>query len=226
MNTLRVLLITPGLTPKFGGSAFSESALASHLKSKCSLTVLCREGNTDEKFLSAAGLSEVKTYRPVEVLKAYFDSSHEISKQILASDILHINGHWRWENSFFAAIAERKNIPYVFHPRGMLVMNYRKIFLKRVFNWVMGNFLIKHAARIIALSQFEIGQFKLHPITEKQIAVIPNGITPPSSMPSYRLNFPEKYFLYFGRIEARKNLLFLVNAFAKYVAQGGKSNLC
>ena len=64
-----------------------------------------------------------------------------------------------------------------------------------------------------------------HP-SEDQVVVIPNGVCslkePFQSLETY---FGSDHFLYFGRLEHRKNLLFLLEAYARYRQLGGTKKL-
>ena len=219
---MKVVLVSPGLTPEFGGSAVSEASLAANLGRQVSLTVLCRAGKKNRKFCEEFGLQQVLEYRDEETVRAFFKKDHWLFQLLEQADVVHLNGHWRWENYFFAHICEKANVPYVLHPRGMLVMNQRRPFAKRVFNQVLGNYILKHAGKVIALSHFELDQFKQHPISSSQQVVIPNGISRPDEL---FVNGKRNFFLYLGRIEQRKNLIFLVQAFGKYLQMGGNAEL-
>ncbi|MBI4404711.1 MAG: glycosyltransferase [Deltaproteobacteria bacterium] len=223
---MRILFVTPGLLSRFGGSAVSEASLASNLQSQCELFVMCRKGKVDEKFVKKFGLQTIRQYEPTDVLRAYFAPSHPLNSIIREMDLVHINGHWRWENYFFARLCQKFSVPYVLHPRGMLVMRHGRLWLKHVFSYLLGDWIVKNSARIIALSNFEVVSFRSHPIDENQIVVIPNGIDFPNfSNENHTLSTPGPYFLYLGRLEARKNLLFLLNAFSVFSKEGGKARL-
>jgi glycosyltransferase involved in cell wall biosynthesis len=223
VNTLSILLFTPGLTPHFGGSAVSEASLARSLANRCEVSVVCRRGKVDKDFIKSFDLKEVTEYSPLEIFRAWLFGNTWLNDLLKRSDVLHLNGHWKWENYFLCRLSVRYNVPYVFHPRGMLVLGYRKTFLKKVFNLMIGNFIIRNAAKIIALSNFEVRQFQSHPIKDSQIAIIPNGISVPKQYPED--SRARNAFLYIGRIEQRKNLIFLVRAFNAYLKSGGKNRL-
>ena len=106
---------------------------------------------------------------------------------------------------------------WVIHPRGMLLMGHRRVLLKRIFNLVIGSWIIKNASKVIALSRYETEQFKPHRIPPERVQIIPNGV--PLEQRGKR--DPKPYFLYIGRIESRKNLIFLIQAFQKYRQSGG-----
>jgi glycosyltransferase involved in cell wall biosynthesis len=223
---LKILLVTPGLTPSFGGSAVSEASLCQFLEKNSELNVFCRRGKLDRAFTDAYDIVHVEEYKPIEVFRAWLNKKHPLSRAFQILDVIHLNGHWKWENYFWAKLARRHSVPLIFHPRGMLVAGYRKPWTKKVFNLLLGNYVLRSAARIIALSNFEVRQFRLHPILDSQIVVIPNGVTPPRGpVGDIKGDRGEPFFLYLGRIEKRKNLIFLIDAFKKFVEAGGAGTL-
>jgi len=96
---------------------------------------------------------------------------------------------------------------------------------KKLFNLVIGNSIVRAASKVIALSYFETKQFFPYGINSDKMAVIPNGIAAPPGKYVYIGQEAKSYFLYIGRIEARKNLIFLVEAFKDYANKGGKEKL-
>jgi glycosyltransferase involved in cell wall biosynthesis len=220
-HPLHILMITPGLLPAFGGSSVSEACLSAELRKDFEVRVWCRLGKLDTAFAKSNGLDSVETYHPLSALLAWIYPGHSWNQLFSKIGILHINGHWKWENFFFCKLAQRHRVPCVLHPRGMFLVGHRKIWLKRIFNRIFGNAVMRQAAKIIALSRFEVRQFEGLPIAPTQIAVIPNGISVPALSEFDQGN----YFLYLGRIERRKNLLFLLEAFKIYRENGGLREL-
>ncbi|MBI3293802.1 MAG: glycosyltransferase [Deltaproteobacteria bacterium] len=217
-----VLMIASGLKAQGGGAPVSEGGLAKALSARVVVTVLCAKSRVDRPFLDRFGIgSWTHTYRPIDVLMLLLARGHlwEIFQR---ADVVHINGHWRWENPVFGWAAARLRRPYFLHPRGMMAITHRSRIKKRVFNWLLGNRLMSRAAGVIALSRFETRDFLGKPISPSLISIIPNGI---DWLESVGVENKRGYFLYFGRIESRKNLIFLVEAFARYRLLGGKHEL-
>lgn len=221
---MKAVVLSQALAARYGGAAVSEASLCSNLQKRCTTVVLCRKGALDPAFVGGFGLTGVKEVHPFEVLRLWRDPSHWLARTLSDCDILHVNGHWRWENILIALWCRRRGIPYLLQPRGMLWLGHRKVALKRLFNRLLGNRMVRGAARLVALSRFEIEQWKPYGVTEAQCVVQPNavsGIEPPAAERPYAAPF----FLYFGRLESRKNLQFLISAFARYVKDGGKADL-
>ncbi len=220
---MRVLFVSSGLSARYGGAPISEASLAAHLGAHCSVSVLCPTDRLDLTFLRQFGVREGHAFRPIDAVHAWRGKASPVRDLFEGVDLLHLNGHWRWENYFLAEIARQRGIPYVLHPRGMLLVGHRKVWRKKVFNKYLGNPIVRSAAKIILLSHYEAGQLAPYGIPEERMSVIPNGITVPPS--DGKPTGAGRYFLYYGRLEARKNLLFLLDAFALYRRNGGTAAL-
>lgn len=225
---MKVTFITSGLSYHHGGSAFSEGALIQALQKRVPVTVLVEKGRLEAGFKADHELKDARNYRRSEVILAYLNKGHWIRKLIQESSVCHFNGHWKWHYFFLTRICKSSGVPYVLHPRGMLLIGHRKRYLKPLFNFFLGNPIVHDASRVIALSQYEVGQFRPYHLSSSAVSVIPNGIPVPKNIETNRPALPAgvgSYFLYIGRIESRKNLLFLVDAFKGFLEKGGKSSL-
>lgn len=211
---MKILFLTSSLAQHFGGAAFSESALCSQLAKDNDVTILSRVERLDPVFAQRQGLKDVRGFKPFEVLLAFLFSKHWLANEIKQADVFHLNGHWFWENYFFARLCHRNRVPYILHPRGMLWVSYRKPRVKKLFNLVIGNWIVQNASKVILLSKFEKGHCKPYKVESTKLVIIPNGI---SSVSTHELVPAEpSYFLYLGRIEPRKNLEFLIRAFLSF----------
>ncbi len=220
---MRVLFVSSGLSARFGGAPISEASLAAQLGQHCSVSVLCPTERLDMTFLRQFGVKEGHAFRPREVYAAWRGKASPLNALLEGADVLHLNGHWRWENYCFAELARKRGIPYVLHPRGMCLVGHRKVWRKKIFNRLLGSSIVRHAAKIILLSHYEAAQLTPYGVGEDKLQVIPNGITipPTDGGPTGK----GRYFLYYGRLEARKNLIFLLEAFARYRQNGGNARL-
>lgn len=221
---MKVIVLSQALHPQYGGSAVSEASLCAQLQQRCETVVLCRAGAYDDAFGRSFGLTHVREVTPLEVFRAWIQPSHPLHALLDGVDLVHLNGHWCWEWIAFTRLAHRRGIPFLMHPRGMLWLGHRKVWLKRIFNFVLGRWAITHASRVIALSAFEKQQWTPYALAEPRCVVIPNGVTACAESPGER-PYALPYFLYLGRIESRKNLVFLVRAFHRYVRTGGNADL-
>lgn len=215
---MKILFVSSGLSFQFGGSAVSEASLCRELQKQHDVEILTPVGRLEKDFVSEYNLKNVQEFSPLQ----------RWSREFPTVDICHLNGHWKWPYFFIARQCQRRDIPYIIHPRGMFLVGHRSVFKKRAFNSILGKTLVRNASGVIALSEFEKErQFSPYKIPEEKIRVIPNGIPVPSQI-FESIDSPagvKKHFLYIGRLEARKNLLFLIDAFKKYVEAGGTSDL-
>lgn len=223
---LKILFFSSGLAPEYGGAAISEASLCRSLEQKCSVQLLCRQDRWNRKFLRDFSLESPIEFTPKDFYDCWRDDTHPFRNLFQSSDVVHLNGHWRWEYFFIARLCKKLNIPYVLHPRGMMLVGGRKHQIKRAFNFLLGNHLARGADRIIALSHFETKQMKTYEINPEKISVIPNGVCGLSSFePNLSGSETADHFLYFGRLEHRKNILFLLEAYAQYLKKGGNKKL-
>jgi len=213
---VKILFLSSSLAAKFGGAAISESSLCGKLSLDHELVLLSRSARADLDFAKKQGIKNVVCFKPTDLIRAFFDSEHPLSKLIRWAEVFHLNGHWFWENYFFARLCYRYGVPYVLHPRGMLWVSYRRPVLKRVFNVVLGNWIVSHASKVVLLSEFEKSQLYRYPVVNKKLIVIPNGIELPEFSTDC-IAARKKYFLYLGRLEPRKNLEFLIRSFKKVI---------
>lgn len=218
-----MLFCSSGLRPVYGGPAFSEAMLCQYLRKVCDLTVLIRRDKYDAEFCKQFGL-DVVVWEKSDAIRARFLSSHWLVKYFREAQVVHLNSHWRLPNWWLSRLARKYGVPYVFHPRGMLLLGHRRVWLKKLYNLLVGNRIVSQAARVVALSNFERRHFYPYPITEKQVVVIPNSVEGPRKIDKNLIS-EEHFILYIGRIESRKNLLFLLEAFRHYRDMGGKTNL-
>jgi len=98
--------------------------------------------------------------------------------------------------------------------------------LKKLYDILFGNHILKNAKKIIAVTDIEKEQLKNFGISEEKIEIIPNGIDLEKyeNLPSrgcFRKKFgiyeDEKIVLYLGRIHRIKRIDILVKAFADII---------
>lgn len=211
---MRILFLTSSLAPHFGGAAVSESILSAELSKDNEVVVLSRRDRLDLDFATRQGIRKVIPFSPFSIFVAFLNPWHALNQEIKKAQIFHLNGHWFWENYFFARLCYRYGVPYVLHPRGMLWVEYRRPIIKRIFNFILGNWIVAHASKVILLSEYEKNQVRGYPINDTNLTVIPNGISSVGIEPE--LGFGPPYFLYLGRLEQRKNLEFLIQSFKTF----------
>ncbi len=219
---MKILFVSSGLRYEYGGAPLSEASLVAALSPHSEVRLACPSSRLDQGFSTKVAGKEALSFTPAETIFALLLKKNRLFAEISSSDLVHLNGHWRWENLMLSLLCERLRIPYLVHPRGMLWLGHRKKTIKRLFNYVLGYRMVRKAAIVVALSEFETKQWKPYHLRQDRVRVIPNGFTaldPTDASPS------KDFFLFVGRIESRKNVDFLVRAFAEYRADGGKLKL-
>src|SRR3954452_25493155 len=109
---MKVIVASQALTPQYGGSAVSEASLCAELQKRCPTVILCRGRALDAAFARGFGLTDVKEATPWAVVRAWRDPQHWIARPLDDSDILRVNGHWKWEYILLASFAVRKGVPF------------------------------------------------------------------------------------------------------------------
>jgi glycosyltransferase involved in cell wall biosynthesis len=92
------------------------------------------------------------------------------------ADIIHLMGHWGILNAVFYLAARRAGKPYVVCPAGALPLFGRSRWLKRLYNLVIGNAIVRNADATIAVTAAEIQNFQSYGVPASDVTVIPNGV--------------------------------------------------
>lgn len=136
-------------------------------------------------------------------------------------DVVHLIGHWTVLNALVYRAARRANKPYVICPAGALSIFGRSKILKRIYNFVVGDNIIRNASVCIAVTQEERGYFMAAGVSPDRICVIPNGIAPGDflsfDVPGFRKKYAlgdRPFLLFLGRLNAIKGPDLLLEAFS------------
>ncbi len=149
--------------------------------------------------------------------------SHEINNEIAHFDIIHMHEYRTLQNLMVYPYARRYDIPYLLQAHGAIPFLGNKQMLKFIYDKFYGKNLLRDAAKLIALTPIEVGQFNDKGVSKNRIVTIPNGIDLAEfkNLPErgkfkseHGLRADEKVVLYLGRINRIKGLAFLVKAFA------------
>ena len=141
-------------------------------------------------------------------------------KLVREADIVHLMGHWYFINVMsYLAIRYYKK-PYVVCPAGALPLFGRSKFIKKVFNTVIGNAIVKNANGWIAVVEDERDHFVNYNISPKLVSVIPNGVCEEDFPGGDDNAFRKKYglsnapiILFMGRLNLIKGPDILLDAF-------------
>lgn len=143
-----------------------------------------------------------------------------IQNAVAGTDIIHLMGHWSLLNSLVYLAARRAGKPYVVCPAGALPIFGRSRWLKRIYNYVVGNAIIRNAAGWIAVTEGEFQDFAEYGIDATRVTVIPNGICaddfPVVDIAEFKLRyglFDAPTLLFMGRLNLIKGPDLLLQAF-------------
>ncbi|WP_303316562.1 glycosyltransferase [Flavivirga abyssicola] len=138
-------------------------------------------------------------------------------------DIFHIHGVWRYPQYIAAKIALKNKIPYVLTPHGMYepwIWQKGKI-QKKLYFQILAKRVFSKSSKIHAITNDE----KLHLakiFKGADFVEIPNLIDHNLNKGINRITDSEKYVLYVGRLDKKKGIDILINAFSKLNPEGVK----
>lgn len=151
-------------------------------------------------------------------------SAREIRELVADADVVHLSGHWTLLNAMVYRACQAVGKPYLFCPAGALKPFGRSLFMKRLYDKLVGRNILLGAARCVAITDDERDDFVAQGVAEERIEVIPNGIDPAL----YTLDKPDQaiakfrmeqdlgdrpYILFLGRLNEIKGPDLLLEGF-------------
>ena len=139
-------------------------------------------------------------------------------------DVIHIHEYRTMLGVIIHYYAQKNKIPYILQAHGSVLPFFAKQRLKKIFDIVFGNRILKDATKVIALTQTEAEQYKKMGVDETKIEIVPNGInlSEYEYMPKkgefkskYSIRDAEKVVLYIGRLHKSKGIDLLVKAISQ-----------
>jgi glycosyltransferase involved in cell wall biosynthesis len=138
-------------------------------------------------------------------------------------DVVHLHEYRTFQNLVFDYL--KKNVPYVLSCHGEFTYKeeqWNQRLPRRLFDYVFGKKLVRHANKLIALTQFEAYEYLKAGIKPHKIAIVPNGVAaedfsnlPPKGYFRTLFGIKEQHIiLYLGRLHKRKGIDTLVKAFS------------
>lgn len=145
-----------------------------------------------------------------------------LKRHVREFDVLHIHALFSFSSIAAAIMAEYKGVPYVIRPLGTLTnygMRHRRPIAKRLSLSLLESRILKNAAAVHFTSHAELREARTLGIPMREV-VIPLGIDAPSVKTSSTLlrKYPiltnHDVILYLSRLDPKKNLEALLEAFA------------
>jgi glycosyltransferase involved in cell wall biosynthesis len=150
----------------------------------------------------------------------------KVYQSIKWADVIVLSSHWTLINAMVYFVNKFVRRPYLFCPAGALHIFGRSGLVKRLYNAVVGNSIVKNASRLIAIPRDEGDYFHELGVERERISVIPNGISPSDFIYSDTRSFREKYnlgaspiLLFMGRLNEIKGPDILLDAFAGFAKE-------
>jgi len=147
-----------------------------------------------------------------------------IKNNIRDFDIVHLHGTRNFQNIVATHYAKKYDIPYIIQAHGSVMPFFGKQNIKKLYDFVWGEKIMRDAKKLIAVSKAEKDQYIKMGLPEKKIEIINNGIelSEYKTLPKrgnfrkkYRIGTDEKIILYLGRLHKVKGLDFLINGFSR-----------
>jgi len=220
---MRVLNVNHILDPVAGGGTAERTVqISSHLvKAGAKCTVLTLDiGLTSDCMERLAGVEVVA----LPCLNHRFFvprfSRQELTRLIGSVDIVHLMGHWTLLNAIVYLFCRKQNKPYVICTAGALPLFGRSQLLKRIYNRVIGESIVKNAERFVAITRDELEYYKGYGGESSRALIIANGISPDDYLENDIESFRDQYrlpqapiFLFLGRLNTIKGPDLLLEAF-------------
>lgn len=99
-----------------------------------------------------------------------------ILQLVKKADVIHLMGHWSVLNALVYVATRFCEKPYVVCPAGALPVFGRSGWIKRLYNLIVGNAIIRNASAWIAVTSGEFPHYETYGISASQVTVIPNGV--------------------------------------------------
>jgi glycosyltransferase involved in cell wall biosynthesis len=229
---MRVLNVTSSIDLQSGGGTGERTFQMSHALAQAGVqcTVLTLSIGLDSARVDA--MRPARTVALPCVWRRFYvplGGWSTIDRLVGEADLIHLMGHWSVLNALVYLTAKRAGKPYVVCPAGALPLFGRSGWLKRAYNFFVGDAIVRNASAWIAVTPIEFPQFAAYGIPASKVLVLPNGVREDDispQMPPYAGRLPHSPFILFmGRLNPIKGPDLLLEAFAQVSARFAKHHL-
>lgn len=237
---MKILQIIPYFSPKFGGPIRSVTLLSQELaKRGHEVTIITSDLDFDPDFAESVKQHsvEILPFRTIANIGLFiYTPSMKVwlDQNISRYNIVHLHEYRSYQNSLVMKAANDNKIPTLLQARGSVLPFFKKIALKRLYDFVWGRDILVNASKIIALCEAEAAQYCAMGVPADKIVIIPNGIdiSQFSKLPT-KGNFRHKYnirdddiiVLFLGRLHKIKGIDLLIDAYAELVKENSDFTL-
>ena len=230
-DAVKILHVTPGMSPQWGGPAFTVASLtAALLRSGVRSEIVTTTGRrvgTDLLPIPGVAVHSFPAGFPARLWAAYSRPlARFLEDAVTGFDAVHIHSPWHYPGHVASRLARRHGIPYVVSPHGAL--NARVLRDKRFRKWVYGKLAMGRilqsadALHIVARAeQAQLARFGC----KTPVFLFPNGINPDqvedfisADTSGFLATYPhlagKRIILFLGRIQSFKGLDELARSFA------------
>lgn len=233
---MKILQVVSSLSPQTGGPAKAVLELSDALKQAGQEVSIFATNHGYEA--NGNGRTGPKTEARLKLFrlawpKKYFyspDLEKELKEMVENFDLVHIHGLWLFPTFIASRICQKKRVPYLIRPCGMLdqyCLSHHRL-RKKIYASFFEKENLDRASVIHFTTEEEKYRSKSYRLKPRAV-VIPLGIdlTPYSNLPpkgSFRKNHPHlldrKIILFLGRVNFKKGLELLTQSFSRLVHEG------
>lgn len=226
---MKILQVIPFFAPKFGGSVASVFLLSKELaKRGHSITIITSDLDYDKNYaqnLEEIGVEIIPFHNIVNYGLFIYTPSIKtwLRDNVKNFDVIHMHTFRSYQFSLVTKYGNENNIPTILQARGSVLPFFEKQLLKKLYDVVWGNKILKNVSKVIAICKSEAEQYRTMGVPENKIVIIPNGLdlSQFSNLPAkgifrskYGIAENERIILFLGRIHKIKGIDLLIDAYS------------